>query len=149
MDSVLMLLGGVDGFLFSTHTAAYQRLRRASRWRWTTQDRISRPPAHQYLGPGTDEQTLSGLLLPHYKGGLGQIDRLRELARHGRPLLLVAGYPARGDILGYWYIRSTHETQSEFTAGGAPLKIDFRLTLVAYGADPPGAAPVVWEQQAG
>lgn len=148
MNKVLMLLGGVDGFLFSTDSAAYQRLRRASRWRWTTQDRISLPPAYQYLGPGTDEQTLSGLLLPHYKGGLGQIDRLRELARHGRPLLLVAGYQSRGDILGNWCIRSIEETQTEFTADGAPLKIDFRLTLVAYG-EAPGVAPVTWEQQTG
>lgn len=141
MDSVLMLLGGVDGFLFSTNTAAYQRLRRASRWRWTTQDRIRNAPAYQYLGSGPDEQTLSGLLLPHYKGGLGQIDRLRELAQHGRPLLLVAGFPSRGDILGNWCIRSIEETQTEFTADGAPLKIDFRLTLVAYGdAGPAGAA---------
>lgn len=135
MTDVMMMLGGLEGFMFSTDTAAYQNLRRSTSYRWQGQQRLQRLPSQQFLGPGEDTQELSGILLPHYKGGLGQIDRMRTMAGRGKPLELVAAWHSRGEVLGSWCIRAIQERQAEFAGNGIPLKIDFTLSLIAYGDD--------------
>ena len=127
MSETLMALGS---YRFSINTAAFTTLQRTSRYQWQAQQRVNRKPAQQFTGPDADTVNLEGQILPHYKGGLSQINRMREQAGHGEPLLLTDGL---GNVWGKWCIKSIDETQSDLMANGAPRHIRFRLALVEYG----------------
>ena len=131
-DHVMLQLGGTDGFQFSIATAAYQNLRRVSEYRWPAQERLCREPARQFVGPGSDTVELDGTILPHFRGGLRQTERLRELAAQGEPLELVDGL---GFLHGTWVITSVEERRSVFFRDGAPRRIEFQLNLAYYGED--------------
>ncbi len=129
MTETMMALGA---YRFAVDSSAYQQLVRSSQYRWPSQERVGRRPARQFVGRGEDTVTLSGVVHPHYAGGLGQIDRMREIAGQGLPLLLADG---RGKIWGLWCIERIEETRSVFFANGDPRKIEFSLTLAHYGED--------------
>lgn len=133
MTKVMMMLGA---YPFMLDTAAYQKLKRRSSWRWKKQDRIGRKPARHYMGPGSDEITLHGQILPHWKGGLFQVDLMRAMADQGEPLLILecqGGY-----VLGDWTILSIDEDEEELLGDGAPRVIDFTMKLGEYGGDEQG-----------
>lgn len=129
MTEVMMSLGS---FRFSIETAAYEELRRNTTYDWPDQQRVGRESARQFTGISEDTIELSGRIYPTYRGGLGQVDDMRELAGRGQPLLFVDG---RGRVWGKWCITRISETQRAFMANGAPRRIDFALSLQAYGAD--------------
>lgn len=101
-------------------------------YRWQAQERIQRRPAMQFLGAGEESIELSGVIYPHFKGGLEQLDTMRAEASKGQPLLLVDGL---GFVWGQWVITQIDEGQSFFQGNGQPLKQSFQLKLVNYGAD--------------
>ena len=119
-------------FRFSLATAAYQALERVSAYRWPAQARLMRRPARQFVGAGDETIELHGVIYPHYRGGLGQIDALRSQAGAGKPLQLVTG---TGKVLGLWVIETVEETQRVFLDRGEPRKLLFRLRLGRYGED--------------
>lgn len=125
--SIMLALGD---YRFSINTSAYQSLSRSKDYRWKSQERIHNDPALQYVGPGEEKIELDGIIYPHYRGGLGQIDAMKESADQGEPLLLVDG---RGYVHGYWVIMSAQETQEVFLQNGVPRKIGFGLSLKRYG----------------
>lgn len=139
-QDVLMTLGdGQEQFRFAIDTAAYQSLNRKTEWRWPAQERLWEKPALQFTGRGSDEITLEGVILPAWRGGIGQIERMRRMAdaalrdaAGARPLLLVTGY---GDVIGRYVITAIEEEQPTIGALGAPVEQRFRLTLAAYGED--------------
>lgn len=127
--NVMMKLGAYN---FSLNTAAYQRLRRESRYGWQRQARLGRTPALQKAVGATHTMHLEGVIYPHYRGGLRQIDAMRAEADKDDPLELVDGL---GFVHGRWVILSISETRSEFFADGAPKSKEFALGLEAYGED--------------
>lgn len=129
MPFVMMALGD---YRFSIDTSAYQALQRSTAYRWPAQERLGRSPALQFLGPGEDRITLAGTIFPHFRGGIGQLDRIREEAARGAPLLLVDG---RGNVHGRFVIERVGETQSIFFADGTPRRIEFQIELSRYGED--------------
>lgn len=129
MAMTMMALGE---FRFALETAAYERLVLSQSWRWPKHDRITRDPALQFVGLDTAEIALEGVIYPSFKGGLGQIERLRAMADEGRPLLLTDGL---GRVWGKWAIERIEDARTHFTDDGQPRKIEFRLTLKAYGED--------------
>lgn len=129
MSVVMMALGG---YRFSVATAAYQDLDRNSDYRWASAERIGKDNALQFTGPGEETISLSGTILPHYRGGLGQLDAMRAEAAKGKPLILVDGL---GRVWGKYCITKVHERQSAFLSVGAPLKVEFGLDLKKYGGD--------------
>jgi phage protein U len=129
MSETLLALGD---YRFSIDTAAYQTLKRHQSYRWQSQERLLRSPAQQFVGIGEDTITLSGVIYPHYRGGLGQLNDLRQQAATGEPLLLVDGL---GFVWGQWVIVSIEETQSHLQSYGMPLKQAFQLQLKHYGDD--------------
>ena len=128
-STIMMALGR---FRFGLSTAAYQRLQRRTDYPWQTQNRLGRKPARQKTHDGDDQITLSGVIHPHFRGGLGQLDAMRTEAARDEPLQLVDG---KGVVYGLWVILSLHEGASEFFADGAPRAQNFRLQLGAYGED--------------
>lgn len=137
MTNVMMMLGP---YPFMLRTAPYEVATRRSEYRWEAQDRIGRKPARQFGGPGSDEITLSGLILPHFAGGHAQLDAMRLLAGMGKPLFLITG---RGQVLGEWVIVGIEEEGTEFWADGAPRAISFTLTLAEYGGDRGGISALI------
>lgn len=119
-------------YRFALETAAYQELVRHTSYRWASQERIGRHPAMQFIGPGHDEIDLEGVIYPHFRGGLGQLDAMRVIAGFGSPHLLVSG---TGRIFGSYVIESVEEIQTIFHSNGSPRKLEFALVLRSYGAD--------------
>lgn len=119
-------------FIFSRDTAAPQSLRRSTAYTWASQERFGRDPALQFTGRGADTIDLDGVIYPQYRGGLGQLDAMRNLAGSGKPQMLVDG---RGNVYGKWSILSVEETGSVFLSDGTPRKVEFRLSLQSYGED--------------
>jgi phage protein U len=125
----------LGSFTFGIDTAAFQELERSSTYRWQAKDRIGRKPAQQNTGSGADTITLSGVIYPHYRGGIGQIQQLRSQAATGQPLPLIYAFETAGQYCGLWCITNIEETRRVFFDNGTPRRIDFRLTLVEYGED--------------
>lgn len=129
LSLVMMALGS---FRFGVNRANYQTFTRSAAWRWEEQPRLGRSPALQYLGPGAEEITLEGVIYPHFKGGLRQVELMRLVASAGQPLILVDGM---GWVWDRWVITAVEERKSLFMADGAPRKIEFTTSLKAYGSD--------------
>jgi phage protein U len=129
LNETLLALGN---YRFAINTAAYQTLKRHQSYRWQSQERLLRRSAQQFVGTGDDTITLTGVIYPHYRGGLGQLNDLRRQAETGEPLLLVDGL---GFVWGQWVITVIEETQSYLQSNGQPLKQTFQLQLKYYGDD--------------
>ncbi|NOU53087.1 phage tail protein [Pseudoalteromonas sp. JBTF-M23] len=128
-SDVMIALGD---YRFSVHSAAYSEFRRVSEYRWRSQERLSRTPAMQYIGPGYDEVTMTGTIYPHFNGGLFQVEAMRAEAVKGKPLLLVDGL---GYVRGNYVITRIEETQTDIRVAGVAEKIEFNITLKYYGDD--------------
>jgi len=129
LNTVMMALGA---FRFGVTGGSYQSLRRVAQYRWAKLDRAGRDPALQFMGPDAEEITLEGVIHPHYRGGLRQVEFMRSAARTGQPMMLVDGL---GWVWDRWAIINVDETKTVLMADGAPRQIDFRLLLRAYGED--------------
>lgn len=135
-------LARLGAFTFGINTAAFQDLQRVSTYRWEGKNRIGRKPAQQNLGDGADTIRLTGVIYPHYRGGLGQMAALRAQASTGEPLPLVYAFESVGQYCGKWCITSIEETRTVFFDNGTPRKIEFSLSLVEYGEDAGLATPL-------
>jgi len=129
MTDVMMRLGD---YSFSMDAATYQELRRVHEYRWVAQARFGRKDALQNTGPGPERITINGIIYPHFKGGLGQIDAMRSEADKGEPLILVDGTMK---VWGKYAIRRIEEAQAVLNERGQPRKQSFQLELEAYGDD--------------
>ena len=128
----MMTLGSVA---FSVATTAFQRLRRVTAFRWPALERVGRWPARQFTGPGLDQITLDGVIMPTYRGSAASVDALRGLALTGQPYQLSAG---TGEVYGLWCLSQVEEDRSGLFADGAPRRVAWVLQLVRYGDDTPG-----------
>ena len=112
---------------FSVAQAAYQVLRRATRYRVPAHERVGARIAYQYTGPGEDGITLSGTIMPTYRGRPGVLDDLRDLAAAGEARLLTSG---TGEGFGRWIVDEVTEERSALFSDGAPRKIEFTVKLL-------------------
>jgi len=119
-------------FVFRLETAPYQSLQRQMQWRHPAQGRVGLRPARQYLGPGDDQITLAGTLLPQLTGGQLSIEALRALGDGGRAWPLIEG---TGYNYGAYVVTGLSEDKSTFFHDGAASRIDFELTLVRVDGD--------------
>lgn len=113
-------------FAFSLSTLAYQELQRQTAWRHASSERVGARAAHQYVGPGDDTITLSGLLAPELTGDPAAIDTLRDMADQGRAWPLVDG---TGRVHGAFVIESLSETRRLFFRDGVARRVEFQLSL--------------------
>lgn len=134
-DYSMMTLGS---FTFEISTAAYQEFKRTTEYLWPSQQRFGSAPALQSTGLGEDSITLSGVVFPEWNGGIGQLDRLREIAEEREPLTMIGGL---GNVMGKWVIERVDETGTIFAQAGVALKQDFSLSLKKF--DDEGAEGVL------
>ncbi|GAB6178395.1 phage tail protein [Desulfobaculum senezii] len=127
MSDIMMKLGR---YAFGLNSAAYDQVQRSTAYRWAAQERHGREAALQFLGPGEESISLSGVVYPHFRGGLSQVEDMRREAGQGKPLLLVDGL---GRIHGRWVVLNVDETRGTAFADGVPRKIEFTLKLKYYG----------------
>lgn len=125
---VMMALGA---FRFGVSQDLYQSYQRSAAFRWEKVNRIGTAPSLQYGGPDAEQLKLSGVIYPHFKGGLRQADLLRAQAGLGVPMMMVDGM---GWNWKRWVIVSVDETRTLFMSDGAPQKIEFSMTLESYSA---------------
>jgi len=125
-------------FQFSIDTAAYQELTRSAEYRWAAQSRVGAVDALQFTGYGAEEIQLRGVILPEYRGGTGQIGKMRTQASLGFPLPLISG---GGRVFGLWVILGVREGQRVFARGGAPRRQDFEIRLRRYDGGLRGLLP--------
>jgi phage protein U len=126
----MMMILGI--YRFAINSAAYQTLKRQSEYRWQEINRMGANPALQFTGFGVETIDLEGVIYPHFKGGLRQVTLMRAEAGVGKPLMLISG---NGNAFGRWCIVKISENQSVFMKDGAPLKIEFSISLKRYGED--------------
>ena len=132
---MLGYMARLGNFTFGIDTAAFQALDRTSQYRWSPVNRIGRKPAQQTSGPDADTIELSGVIYPHFSGGLGQMRGMRDMAGKGRSLPLVYSDSRAGQFAGNFCIKSISEKRTVFFPDGTPRKIEFSLSLVEYGDD--------------
>lgn len=124
MSEITLLALGM--FTFGMDTLAYSEFQRRTDWRHGKADRHGARPASQYLGPGEDKVTLSGVLAPELAGKYSSIETLREMASSGDAWPLVDG---AGTVLGTYRIMAVDERQAAHIPGGFARKIDFAVDL--------------------
>ncbi len=130
MADIMMQIGL---YQFSVGTAAYETMRRSTGWKWAAQERIGQQEALQYTGKAGDTITLSGVIYPHYRGGIEQINTMRDEADAGRPMLFVDG---RGYVHGRWVIEKIEEEGSSHARGGVAKRQRFTIRLRKYSDEP-------------
>ena len=119
----LMTLGM---FVFSIDTALYDRLNRSREWRHATAERFGARAASQYVGPGGDNISISGLIVPEIAGRYSALDTLADMAATGDSYPLINGL---GRILGHYRIVRLDEDHAFIMAGGLPRNVAFKIEL--------------------
>jgi phage protein U len=126
MAEVMMQLGNLQ---FSLDEAAYQRLSRSSEYRWARQPRIGTNDALQFTGYGPETISIDGVIHPAFRGGFGQLDKMRREGSFGIPRVLVSG---TGKVLGLWCIEAVTEGQEVFAKQGQPRRQNFSMRIARY-----------------
>lgn len=124
MSDVMLTFGTVA---FSVSAAAYQALRRTARYRIPVHERIGVRPSYQYTGPGEEGITLSGVIMPTYRGRPAVLDELRALAAEGESRKLTSGI---GEDFGRWIVGELTEEQSRLFSTGQARKVAFTVRLL-------------------
>ncbi|GGZ31965.1 phage tail protein [Asticcacaulis endophyticus] len=113
-------------FIFELASMPYQELQRRTSWRHAQTERFGARPALQYVGPGEETITVSGVLYGGVIGSYGAIEQIREMADAGDAYTMVSG---TGEVLGEWAILSLDEKRSNFFVDGMHRKSDFTIEL--------------------
>jgi len=137
-------------FVFGLNTLAFDELKRQTSWRHPTNARVGLRPARQFVGPGDDQITLTGALVPEFMGSRQALPQLRDMADSGNAWALVDG---AGGVYGAWVIENINETGSIFVAQGVPRRVTFDLSLARVddwqadatgGVNPAETWPIDW-----
>lgn len=120
------MMMALDRFVFGLSTLAYQSLQRQTEWRQAATPRIGARPARQFLGPGEETLTLTGVLAPELTGTLASLKTLRDMGDSGDAYALVDG---QGTVYGAFVIDMLTENQTYLTSQGRPQRIEFTLGL--------------------
>lgn len=109
---------------------------RTARHRWMPQERLGARPGWQWLGPGEETMTLSGVSIVLAAGTADAVSALRSAAADGEALPLSDG---DGQVLGRWAVRSIEERRRGIMADGTPRRVSWRLelALAEAAAEPP------------
>ncbi|AXE91711.1 phage tail protein [Paraburkholderia terricola] len=121
-----------DTFHFNLSTAAFDKLRRTTKYKVASQERLNRQEALQAVSQGGETITLSGVVFAASGPGARQIDALRAIGDRMVPVQLTTGY---GEVLGRWYLQGVDEEQEALMSDGAPRKQTFSLEFGRYGED--------------
>lgn len=120
------MLAAIGMFVFETDTALFDELARKRSWRHARTERFGAIAASQFVGPGDDDVTLSGRLVPGLAGRWSSLQQIAEMADTGEAFPLADG---TGTILGQFTIEGLDETHRSLIDNGRARLIDFTITL--------------------
>ena len=120
------MLAALGMFIFDTDSAPFDELSRRRSWRHGRTERFGARAASQYLGPGEDQVTLSGKLVPELAGSYSSIEKLVEMADTGEAYPLADGI---GNIMGSFTIETIDEQHGTLIDNGRARVIDFNIDL--------------------
>ncbi|MEJ6008665.1 phage tail protein [Novosphingobium aquae] len=113
-------------FVFGLPRMVYDDLARRAAWRWGESERFGARAAAQYLGPGEETISISGVLVPEIAGAFSDIESLREMATSGEVWPVVLG---NGQVLGDFRITAIDDRWRNIVEGGLPRAVDFSVEL--------------------
>lgn len=128
-DAVLVIGEGTNAVDFSAGEAGMEKLRRATRWRWPTQETLDAAPARSPVGKGDDTITLNGITFPGQRGAADPAGALRALGDLMEPQPLADG---SGRAFGEWVVLSVTEEVDRWWEGGHPRKQSWTVELGAF-----------------
>ncbi len=120
------MLLSIGLFVFENLTVPFTDISRRTAWRHAKSARVGARDASQYVGPGDDGITLSGVLLPGYAGDFASMRNLRAMADEGEAWPVVTG---AGEVLGSFVIASIDERGDTLMVDGVPRRVDFSIEL--------------------
>lgn len=120
------MLMSLDQFVFGLSTLAFNELQRQTQWKHRGTSRVNARDGLQFVGPGDDTITFTGVLAPELTGTLESLDKLRAMADAGEAYALVDG---TGKVYGAFVIETMTEGQTLHHANGTPRRVDFTIAL--------------------
>lgn len=121
------MLAILGQFVFAVHgDGPFAQTKRQTSQRIAANQRLGEAPAHQYIGPGDDTLSISGMLAPELTRGPSAITLLRDMAAAGESYPLIDG---QGNYHGMWIIESITDDRSQFIGNGQARQISFSLEL--------------------
>ena len=126
------MLAALGLFVFDMATFPFSDLSRRSAWNHARSARVGARDASQYVGPGDDQVSISGMICPEAAGSYGAIDTLRAMADEGEAWPFVDG---TGVVWGNYIITSLDERRASLLVDGVPRKIDFAIELIRVDDD--------------
>lgn len=123
MSNVLMSL---DQYLFEVWGTNVDRASQKDSWNWVEHETAVDIPDLEYTGAGAPTAGLSGMIFPFVYGELGAIEKLRNLGRQARPMILMDG---TGKKWGHYVITGLEQNNESLAMDGIPRKITWRLDL--------------------
>ena len=120
------MLAALGLFVFDMGSFPFETLARRSGWTHARADRVGARAASQFTGPGNENVSFTGAILPGVTGGLDTIEQLRSMADAGDEYPLVGG---DGQVLGSFVIVSMDEGRKDLLPDGSPRSISFSIEL--------------------
>lgn len=118
-------------FVFGIDRTTYQELERRAAYRWAAAPRYGARDALQFTGPGEDQITLNGELVPEVIGRYGDIETLREMGESGEVQDVLLG---DGTVIGQYVIQAVDHRERDIVMGGRARHYDFAVDLLRYQA---------------
>ncbi|WP_158125258.1 phage tail protein [Vibrio fluvialis] len=126
MADVMMALGE---YRFSIDTAALQSISETYAWRWADKNLAGRKPRSQFIGGDLATLRFEGTIYPHFRGGLGQTDKMKAEGDKGKPLRMIDGL---GKDWGLWTMRTLEVNKTKLFTKGVARKIEFTIEIKEY-----------------
>ncbi|WP_039057047.1 phage tail protein [Enterobacter sp. Bisph1] len=120
---MMMALGA---FVFIGKTLPFQGVSHSTNYTWSSNERVGKRAAYQYLGPGAETLEITGKVSTGMTHGAVSLATLRLMAELGKQWPLIGG---NGMIYGMFVINSVKENGSDFASDGTPRFISFTLSL--------------------
>lgn len=120
------MLAALGMFVFDADSALFDQLARNRDWRHERAARFGSRAASQFVGPGEDKVTLSGVLVPELAGTYSALETLAQMADDGEAYPLADG---TGTVIGTFTIDRISETRGSILDNGRARRTDFTIEL--------------------
>ncbi|MCA1199151.1 phage tail protein [Sphingomonas sp. R647] len=117
-------------FVFERETMLPDELTSRANWEHAAAERIGARPAYQFTGPGPEDVSIPGRLVPELGARDSALKTLSEMADAGEDYPLVDG---AGEVLGTYRITAIDKTRRHLMDNGQARMTDFAIQLVRTG----------------
>lgn len=131
------MLAALGPFRFDITGFPANQIGRETSGRWPSHDVVGTAPVLEFVGPGTDQITISADLFPSdlHPSSPAQLATLRAAIRAGSTFMFVM---ANGDVIGRVAIEKVRESATHFRKGDGAQMISISITLKATGGSTGG-----------